>query len=177
MSNKQLLLVHNHNSDLVLIQEMMGNNVALCDSLYKMLSGWNFLGIDSQGVSGGVLTGWKEDLTLLNSFAVPSRLMVEVFIRSLDKNFKVLSIYGPYEGKHAFWEKNFNSSLLMHNNLILVGDLNFNLNRGEIWGVLARPEPLTYFFNQSLDCVGLVDLAPMDIKPTWVNNKKECNSF
>jgi hypothetical protein len=42
---------------------------------------------------------------MLNFFVVNFGLMVEVFIENMEKVFKVLNIYGLYEGKQFFGRK------------------------------------------------------------------------
>lgn len=45
------------------------------------------------------------------------------------------------------------------------------MNRGEIWGVNARSNGSTYYFNNKFELVGLVDIQPLNLKPTWSNKR------
>jgi hypothetical protein len=50
--------------------------------------------------------------------------------------------------------------LLLHTDLILVGDLNFTFNSKEIWGTVALLDPLATFFKDLFATTSLVDVAP-----------------
>ena len=61
-----------------LLQETMGNCKDLCGMLSKLLSGWTFVSIDSNGNSWGIITSWRVILTLINSFVVKAIIMVDI---------------------------------------------------------------------------------------------------
>lgn len=86
-------------------------------------------------------------MIVTNSFVVCSSLIIEVFSRGVSKSFKVLNVYGPYGEKRVFWKRTFNLAVLQGPNLIIGGDLKFNLNFGEIWGDSTQVDPLVDFFN------------------------------
>jgi hypothetical protein len=60
---------------------------------------------------------------------------------------------------------------LSKENMILGGDLNFSLGTIEVWGPRARADPLTYFFRHFISEVGLSDLTPIKLGPTWRNKR------
>lgn len=64
--------------------------------------GWNFLTLDFDSHSGGLIIGWGANFSLLNSFIVISGLCIEVFCKSLVKNLTLLNMYGLYEDKQSF---------------------------------------------------------------------------
>jgi hypothetical protein len=70
-----------------------------------------------------------------------------------------------------FWDRVADSGLLDGTNLIIVGDLNFTTNIGEIWGSSASMDPLTNYFTMLLQNHNLVDLPPAAIVPTWRNGR------
>jgi endonuclease/exonuclease/phosphatase family metal-dependent hydrolase len=62
--------------------------------------------------------------------------------------------------------------MLVHGDLIIVGDMNFTTNSKAFWGVTALVDPLAAFlkvfffvFNQ------LVDISPTKVVPTWRNGR------
>jgi hypothetical protein len=59
--------------------------------------------------------------------------------------------------------------------LLIGGALSFSLSSREIWGVKDMIDPLASFFNHIINEVGLVDISPTSLKPTWRNGK--CGNF
>jgi hypothetical protein len=53
--------------------------------------------------------------------------------------------------------------LLGDGGLIIGGDLNFTLSAREVWGGMARSDPLADYFANLLLIIGLVDLQPVEI--------------
>jgi hypothetical protein len=82
----------------------------------------------------------------------------------------ILNIYGPYQNKKPFWESLLKKSFFQEL-LILGGYLNLSLGPSEVWRDSVRPDPLAdYFFHKFLKS-RLMDLDPLNLKPTWKNNK------
>jgi len=52
--------------------------------------------------------------------------------------------YGPYEGKHEFWD--FFRWILRGDKVIIGGDLNFTLNRANVWAVSTRFDLIVEYF-------------------------------
>ena len=50
---------------------------------------------------------WLQNFSynIVELFAVNSCPCLEVYINSLGRAFLIANIYGPYEGKHIFWDK------------------------------------------------------------------------
>ena len=63
------------------------------------------------------------------------------------------------------------SDCLMSPYLVFGGDLNFSLGHSEIWGVHAQVDPLTNFFHNLLERLGIVDINPLVSIPTWSNRR------
>lgn len=59
----------------------------------------------------------------------------------------------------------------MDSNILIGGDINFTLNHAELWGTSARPGPLPKYFFNELERIGSIDIEPVEIKPTWVDNR------
>jgi hypothetical protein len=45
------------------------------------------------------------------------------------------------------------------------------LNRGEVWGLVARHDCLVNFFLDHFETLGWVDIEPLELNPTWTNNR------
>jgi hypothetical protein len=73
--------------------------------------------------------------------------------------------------RKVFWECLGRLSLLSQNNLILVGDLNLTLYSGEIWGSVRTLGCLAGFFKNFFVCLGVIDIVPRKLVPTWKYNR------
>ena len=78
----------------------------------------------------------------------------------------MLNIYGPYEGKIPLWKNIFYFKTLLDDNIILVGELEFTLKWSEILGLIAHPYILAYYFNTSMESASLVDVSPIELRPS-----------
>ena len=56
-----------------------------------------------------------------------------------------------------------------HSVLIIGGDLNLTLVDSKIWGVGILNEQLHGYFNSYFEQVGLIDIEPPILSPTWSN--------
>ena len=79
--------------------------------------------------------------------------------------------YGPYRDRDILWEKVHRGGLLNSPNLILGGDLNLTMHSSENCGKKVVFDPLSSFFKQLFDSVGLIDTAPTIVGPTWRNGR------
>jgi hypothetical protein len=88
----------------------------------------------------------------------------------IGKELTYLNLYGPYSNRMEYWEHFFNSSWLHRGMVVLGGDLNFSLGASEIWGPLSQVDSLFLnFFIRNLEQVGLLDIEPTKLTPTWTN--------
>ena len=62
-------------------------------------------------------------------------------------------------------------ALLNSPNLIMGGDLNLTMHSSKIWGKKVVLDPLSSFFKQLFDSMGLIDTAPTIAGPTWRNSR------
>lgn len=51
------------------------------------------------------------------------------------------------------------------------GDLNFSMGEAEIWGTNERVDELSDFFRHRLSQVGVTDVPPIKMTPTWRNRR------
>jgi hypothetical protein len=84
---------------------------------------------------------------------------------------QVLNIYGPTHDWPQFWNALLEKSFLKYPALILGGDLNFSIGAVESWGHRSQVDSLSDFFVHKLEEVGLIDVAPIKISPTWRNKR------
>ena len=55
--------------------------------------------------------------------------------------------------------------------MILRGDLIYTLNILEVWGSSARVDKLVDFFHYNIEVVGLIEIEPISMGPTYKNNR------
>jgi len=65
---------------------------------------------------------------------------------------------------------------LLDQNTILGGDLNFTLALSELWGT-HRVDPLLYDFSRVFQDVGMIDMCPEPVGPTWRNARSSCDGI
>jgi hypothetical protein len=98
-------------------------------------------------------------------------LCTEVYNKDLEISLSLLNLYGLDEGKENFWDNLYINNCLWSDNLIIRGNLNFTLNREEIWRLFSREDSLSNYFINKFELVEWVDVKPTQIFPTWSNNK------
>jgi hypothetical protein len=139
-------------------------------TLSTLFPGWDFLGLDARGRSGGLAIGWcSRSIKLLNSWASDSCLGIDVQVEGLGLEVKIINAYGPHTDRIPFWNTLFSKELLKTENLIIGGDFNFSLGEAESWGPSAHPDPQAEFFNHLLASKGFIDITPVKLLPTWRN--------
>ena len=104
-------------------------------------------------------------------FETVGGILVQAKFRGSPTTISILNCYGPYSGHELFWNEVMVGGLLSLPNLILVGDLNFTLNAGDIWGKSARLDHLAPFLKNFLSVNNLIDLAPPCVGLTWKNGR------
>jgi hypothetical protein len=102
---------------------------------------------------------------------VHSCLVAEVKCKVSNKMYQLCNVNGTYTDLELFWENLLENKSLLSKNTIIGGDLKFSMGRGEIWGVLVREDPLSQFFRDKMESMGLVDMESSQLSPTWTNNR------
>jgi hypothetical protein len=102
---------------------------------------------------------------------VVSGLAIVLHSQELGKEITILNLYGPYDERVLFWDKLFNMEFWNLQDIILGGDLNFSVGRVEVWGQVAKVDPLSDYFIQKLEDKGLIDVEPIKLRPTWWNKQ------
>jgi exonuclease III len=52
-------LVESTQPDILMLQETLGDAILVVPLLEKLFKGWNFIGLDAKGRSGGLAMGWR----------------------------------------------------------------------------------------------------------------------
>ena len=165
-------LIDEHFLDVIFLQESMCDGSILVGELETMLKYFKFLSMDAKGKSRGLVLGWRtHKFHFLNAWAMCSGLCVSLYSIELKMDLVFVNLYGPYMDKELFWNNLFKLDGLMSYKLIFGGDLNFSLGYSEILGVKSRVDVLSNFFTRQLDRLGLVDISPSFILPTWSNRR------
>jgi hypothetical protein len=138
-------------------------------SFLKCLPSWNCVALDPNGISGGLLASWNPPLDELNALGSFAGIYLEGRFRNTEIEVKLFNWYAPYKDHESFCQPIVDSGILKKPCLILRGDLNFTLSSREICGFTTRIDPLSDYFLNILQDLGLVDLAPSHLFLTWRN--------
>jgi hypothetical protein len=139
--------------------------------LKLLLPGWVFITVDNMDRSRGLATSWNSHkIQFLNTWGLDFGLGITVLIPELKEVVHILNIYRPYKNKKPFWDSLLTKSFFKEL-LILGGDLNLSLRPSEVWGDSVRPDQLADYFCHKFAESRLTDLDPLNLKPTWKNNR------
>jgi hypothetical protein len=94
---------------------------------------------------------------------------VVFFSSKLNLELQVLNIFGLYLGNNKFFGKTLSESILKYGFSLVKGDINFTLGTNKIWGSTAQMDNLVEFIIPTLEYVGLLNLQPPKLMPTWRN--------
>jgi hypothetical protein len=76
----------------------MGREEVVIFGLKKLLLSSDFMGIDANGHSRGLVLGWlPSKIRILNSWALDSTIGTDIQIEGLGSDFRIVNIYGPYD--------------------------------------------------------------------------------
>jgi hypothetical protein len=92
-------------------------------------------------------------------------------VEDIGKCFMILNVYVPSQECIQFWENLLNKSFRKEENLIQGGDINFSFKVIESWGQRAQADAQMDYFSHKLGESGLLDIAPTNIFPTWINKR------
>jgi exonuclease III len=158
--------------DVLFIQETMVGATKAREVFAKILPNWYFCGVDSIGLSGGLLSAWNPRKANFKAFLTKAGILLEGVVKDTNIKVRLINCYGPYADRVGFWEDLKRIGIFNEENLILGGDLNFTTSSREVWGAKARVDPLQLFFSHLVQNEGLVDVEPIKILLTWRNGRK-----
>jgi hypothetical protein len=92
---------------------------------------------------------------------------------SLATKMKVplLNVYGPCQEHNKFWENVDRVGILEVHELIMAGDLNLTMISEDILGESTQADSLAGFSKDIFSRNKLVDVAPVEVVPTWGNGR------
>jgi hypothetical protein len=88
----------------LLLQETMVSATKAREIIIKILPNWYSCGVNSNGLSGGLLSVWNPKKVDFNAYLTFARIMLEGIIKGLDKKLKLINCYGLYLDREVFWE-------------------------------------------------------------------------
>jgi hypothetical protein len=127
-------LVHSCKPDFIIIQETMCSGEKVVEDLHNWLNDCSFYSQDLMGLSTGFLSTWSSCLRDLTNSMFPFDILVHLMDSLLNCSFKLINVYRPYFDWCSFWEGLRGWGFITSPNIILEGDLNFNLYLREVWG-------------------------------------------
>jgi hypothetical protein len=158
-------------TDVFLVQETMVCSFRAMEVFSKLLFQWKLCAVDSNGLSGDLLLAWNPNKANFDDFFTPAGILLEGFVKDVNRSLKMVNCYGPYSNRQVFSDDLKNDGILNEQGLILGGDLNFTQFAREIWGSSRRLDPMASYLNQQLQDVGLIDVEPVEFLPTWRNGR------
>jgi hypothetical protein len=159
------------NLDVVFLQESLVYGEKEKIFFLQCLPFWNYVAIDPNGHSGGLLIGWNPNYAEFCSLGTNESIFLEVTIKDFIEKMKQLNLYAPYKDKEIFWQPLVDSHLLSEEDLIVGGDLNFTISSQDMWGNSSRIDLLAYYFLNIIQAIGLVYIQPNQMTPTWRNKR------
>ena len=79
------------NPDMILIQETMCDHFYALHFFSKMNPGWEFCALDSNGLSGGLLTGWNPHTVRCKAYHSYAGILIKAKLKGLDMIFSILT--------------------------------------------------------------------------------------
>jgi exonuclease III len=165
------LLLKQVKPDIVFLQETLVDGEKAKHFFLQCFLTWNVVALDPNGRSGGLLSGWNPTYAEFCAFGTTAGIFLEGRFKHSVDQVKLLNCYAPYKEREFFWQHILDSGLLSEEGIIVGGDLNFTLSAREVWGNLARSDPLADYFSNILITMGLVDVQPTQLAPTWRNGR------
>ena len=96
------LLLSTLSPDLVLLQETMTSPYPTLFVFSKICPGWEFCALSSNGLSGGVLSGWNPKLFKCKAYQTVAGILLKATLRGSALKLSILNCYGPYHNRDSF---------------------------------------------------------------------------
>jgi hypothetical protein len=115
-----------HNPEVILLQETKCEGSKERAILEKWLKNWSFCSIESEGILGGILTGWSPSYKSISSSTFNSTILVKLESKHLSEPLTILNIYGPCVDHIPFFEGLASSGAFGDPLTFISRDLNFS---------------------------------------------------
>jgi hypothetical protein len=89
--------------DIVFLQETLIDGDKEKSLFFQCLPHWNVVALDSNGCSGGLLTGWNPTLAEFCAFGTAAGIFLEGRFKHSTDHVKLLNCYAPYKDRESFW--------------------------------------------------------------------------
>ena len=114
----------------VAFQETMSGGGKSKEVLKGVLKDWQRETLAAEGHLGGMITSSSPDIFFHNKATFKDVIGIELEDPKIGLHFYLLNVYAPFYDRRSYWETLSKSGALVHDNLILVGDLNLTLTTG-----------------------------------------------
>eukprot|EP00253_Pinus_taeda_P010718 PITA_10718 len=159
-------------TDIILLQETLGQAEYIIHSLQSLVPRWNFGALDVVGRSGGLAIGFNpRSIRVDASWGGSGFMGIDVFSTELSKTLRIVNVYGPCYQREHFWHHLLNLSLLAPDHIIIGGDLNFSLGFSESWGSSAQVDAITGHMTNLMEQTNFIDVPMHKPLPTWRNRR------
>jgi hypothetical protein len=128
--------------------------------MFVLKPDWLACAVISIGNLGGLLVSWDPHYFDFSTVLTCGRIIFTGSIFVDRRSLTLLDVYGQCMDRKTFWKKCVDKGIMLHNDLIMAGDLNFTLNAKEIWGTAISLDPLATFFKDLFANTPMVDVAP-----------------
>ena len=88
--------------DVVLFQETMTSPYPALYAFSKLCPGWEYCALSSNGLSGGILSGWNPKINKCKAFHTTAGILLKASIWGSSLNLSILNCYGPYLNRDTF---------------------------------------------------------------------------
>eukprot|EP00253_Pinus_taeda_P024864 PITA_24864 len=136
-----------------------------------MFPTWFMVATGANGLSGGLAALWDPNWIDAKAFKCCAGIMLSATVRGHAQCLNLLNVYAPYKNRTPFWDNFFASGILDMDSLLIAGDLNVTLSPNECWGNCRDRDPLSEKIRMGLLSRNLVDVCPVQLKPTWDNGR------
>jgi len=68
----------------------------------KLCIQWKMFAVDYNGIFGGFLSAWNTNKYNFDDFLTPTRILLEGFVRDVNRSLKLENLYGPYNNRQGF---------------------------------------------------------------------------
>ena len=136
---------------------------------FSWLKGWYFNALYIEKMPGGLLTTWCSGLLASFMFLLSLGIHVDILVKEIDRELKVLKTCGTYPNRRPSWEAFASLRALSGNNILLGIYINFTLCLREFYGTQRHQYPQGYFYSTFVGRTASCDLGLAKISPNWCN--------
>lgn len=119
-------LLNSTHLDVIFLQETLCPADPLIHTLSSWFPNWTFHALDASGRSGGLAIGvYNRSVEIRNIWGGKGFIGLDILAHSIDKDLRIINVYGPCSDWVTFWRSFLESDLLQADNIIMGGGLEF----------------------------------------------------